>query len=225
MSQASACNLYGDTLAEHEFDQTLGNPSARPPVRASQAVLRYFRGVAHFTIGRRDGVVQLRVEVGWGANVTDREGPAGTPGTEMSETHRMIEREEGRLARSTGTSVRLTRRALLTRTAALAAAWTVCPWSIGVPSAFGQEMDRPSMTQTLEAFADTLIPGEKRFPADQAIAGVVSGAARHRLARVALLTDHPLVHRTMPIGQGTKTLPCKKPRSEGAYFRRSTNPF
>jgi enediyne biosynthesis protein E8 len=110
-------------------------------------------------------------------------------GANMSETHRMIEREDERLARSTGISVpvRLTRRALLTRTAALAAAWTVCPWPIGVPSAFGQGMDRPSMTQTLEAFADTLIPGEKRFPADRAIAGVVSGAGAVQAGAIEML--------------------------------------
>jgi hypothetical protein len=31
------------------------------------------------------------------------------------------------------------------------------------------------MTETLEAFADTLIPGQKRSPTDRAIAGVVKG--------------------------------------------------
>jgi hypothetical protein len=113
-----------------------------------------------------------------------------------SETNRIIEREEKRLAPSTGIPFLLTRRALLTRVAAVAAAWTISPWRIGVLSAFGQEpsasgqgMDHPATTQTpgtdtltpeamqtLEAFADTLIPGEKRFPADRAIAGVVSGA-------------------------------------------------
>ena len=85
----------------------------------------------------------------------------------MSEIHRM----EERLARSIGISVRVTRRSFLARAAALAAAWTICPWRIGVPSAFGQEMDPQAMTQTidpeaikqtLEAFADTLIPGQKR---------------------------------------------------------------
>src|SRR3954468_18861768 len=94
----------------------------------------------------------------------------------MSEPHRMIEREDERLAQSTEISLRLTRRALLLRTAAIAAASTICPMPIAVPSAFGQTMDHPAVTQTLEAFADTLIPGEKRFPADRAIAGVVSGA-------------------------------------------------
>jgi hypothetical protein len=82
----------------------------------------------------------------------------------VSETHRMIEREDGSLARSTGISARVTRRSFLVRAAALAAAWTICPWRIGLPSAFGQEMDHQGMKQTLEAFADTLIPGQKRFP-------------------------------------------------------------
>ncbi|TYB91427.1 regulator, partial [Micromonospora sp. WP24] len=31
----------------------------------------------------------------------------------------------------------------------------------------------PVRTATLEAFADTIIPGAKRFPEDRAIAGVV----------------------------------------------------
>lgn len=94
-----------------------------------------------------------------------------------SETHRIIDHEDERLTGSIGISVRLTRRALLKYVAALAGTWTIGPWRIGVPSAFGQGMnqppptqaldaytDTPAMTQTLEAYADTLIPGEKRFP-------------------------------------------------------------
>jgi hypothetical protein len=110
----------------------------------------------------------------------------------MGETDRMIEREDERLAESTGDSLRLTRRALLKRTAALAAAWTVCPWPIGVTPAYGQTMDRPSMTQTLEAFADTLIPGEKRSPADLAIAGVVSGAGAVQGGAIEMMNYPPL---------------------------------
>ena len=123
------------------------------------------------------------------------------PGTNMSETHRMIEREDERLAESTGISVRLTRRALLVRTAALAAAWTVHPWRIGVPSAFGRGIDEPGSTQTpvidpttqtLEAYADTLIPGEKRFPGDRAIAGVVSGAGAVQGGAIEMLNFPPV---------------------------------
>ena len=36
-------------------------------------------------------------------------------------------------------------------------------------------MPDQSQTMTLEAFADTIIPGEKRFPGDRAIAGVAEG--------------------------------------------------
>lgn len=36
-------------------------------------------------------------------------------------------------------------------------------------------MPDPSQTMTLEAFADTIIPGEKRSPDDRAIAGVSTG--------------------------------------------------
>ena len=119
----------------------------------------------------------------------------------ISETHRMIEREDERLAGSTGISVRLTRRALLVRAAALAAAWTIRPWGIGVPSAFGRGMDDTAltqtpedtaMTQTLEAYADTLIPGEKRFPADRAIAGVVSGAGAVQAGAIEMLNFPPV---------------------------------
>jgi hypothetical protein len=114
------------------------------------------------------------------------------PVINKSETHRIIEHEDERLAPSTGISVRLTRRALLVRAAALAAAWTIRPWRIGVPSAFGQGMDHPAVTQTLEAYADTLIPGEKRFPADRAIAGVVSGAGAVQAGAIEMMNFPPV---------------------------------
>jgi enediyne biosynthesis protein E8 len=122
-----------------------------------------------------------------------------------SETHRIIEHEDERLAGSIGVSVRLTRRALLKYVGALAAAWTIGPWRIGVPSAFGQGMnqppttqtleaytDTPEMTQTLEAYADTLIPGEKRFPGDRAIAGVVSGAGGVQGGAIEMMNFPPV---------------------------------
>jgi enediyne biosynthesis protein E8 len=120
-----------------------------------------------------------------------------------SEIRRIIEHEDKRIAGSNGISVRLTRRALLVRAAALAAAWTIGPWRIGVPSAFGQGMDHPTqtleaytdtpaMTQTLEAYADTLIPGEKRFPADRAIAGVVSGAGAVQAGAIEMMNFAPV---------------------------------
>ena len=109
----------------------------------------------------------------------------------------LIESEDGRLARSTGISVRVTRRSFLVRAAALAAAWTICPWRIGVPSAFGQEMGRqetdlPGMKETLEAFADTLIPGQKRFPGDRAIAGVVSGPGAVQAGAIEMMNFPPV---------------------------------
>jgi enediyne biosynthesis protein E8 len=130
---------------------------------------------------------------------------AGTTAMNKSEAHRIIEHEDERLAGSTGISVRLTRRALLVRAAALAAAWTISPWQIGVPSAFGQETDQaamwqtleayagtPGMTQTLEAYADTLIPGQKRFPGDRAIAGVVSGAGAVQAGAIEMMNFPPV---------------------------------
>jgi hypothetical protein len=108
------------------------------------------------------------------------------------ETDRIIEREDERLAPSTSISLRLTRRALLKHVALLAAAWTIHPWRIGVPSAFGQEIDQPAMTQTLEAYADTLIPGEKRFPGDRAIAGVVTGAGAVQGGAIEMMNFPPV---------------------------------
>ncbi|SRR5581483_7760233 len=100
------------------------------------------------------------------------------PVKDKSVTDRIVEREDKRLPPSTGLSLRLTRRALLKHVVAAAAAWTIRPWRIGVPLAFGQGVDNPAPTQTLEAYtntpamtltleayADTLIPGQKRFPA------------------------------------------------------------
>ncbi|MFI8829220.1 DUF5987 family protein [Streptomyces sp. NPDC053431] len=46
--------------------------------------------------------------------------------------------------------------------------------------------------QTLEAFADTLIPGERRFPADVPIAGVVSGPGAVQAGAVAVLASPQL---------------------------------
>ena len=57
----------------------------------------------------------------------------------------------------------LTRRQLLKVAAAAALAWEAAPWPIRVPRAFAQTPpDDPTTVMTLEAFSDTLIPGEKR---------------------------------------------------------------
>lgn len=127
------------------------------------------------------------------------------PVKNKSETNRLIECEDERLAPSAGISLRLTRRALLKHVALLAAAWTIRPWRIGVPSAFGQGIDQPAttqtleayddtpaMTQTLEAYADTLIPGQKRFPGDRAIAGVVTGAGAVQGGAIEMMNFPPV---------------------------------
>ena len=108
-----------------------------------------------------------------------------------SEIQRIIQREDGRLAKSTTISVRITRRSLLKRVAVLAAAWTVSPWRFGLRSAFAQPLD-PTVTQTLEAFADTLIPGQKRFPGDVAIAGVVTGPGAVQAGAIDMMTFPPI---------------------------------
>jgi enediyne biosynthesis protein E8 len=104
-----------------------------------------------------------------------------------SEINRIIKREEDRFAPSAPNSLHFSRRALLKSVATLAAATTISPWPIGVLSAFAQgtgpaakqgpasDGDADRTTLTLEAYADTLIPGEKRFSDDVAIAGVVTG--------------------------------------------------
>ncbi|MGO9591737.1 MAG: DUF5987 family protein [Candidatus Acidiferrales bacterium] len=125
------------------------------------------------------------------------------PLMKRSEVRRIIKREDERLSRSTGLSLRITRRALLKNVAALAAAWTISPWRIGIPPAFGQETDQPAqtlqdydntpaMTQTLEAYADTLIPGEKRSPGDVAIAGVVTGAGAVQGGAIEMMNFAPI---------------------------------
>lgn len=48
----------------------------------------------------------------------------------------------------------------------------------------------PARTMSLEAFADTIIPGEKRSPDDHAIAGAASGGGAVAAGAVELL-EHP----------------------------------
>ncbi|MGW3917601.1 DUF5987 family protein [Streptomyces sp. NPDC005070] len=47
-------------------------------------------------------------------------------------------------------------------------------------------------TQTLEAFADTLIPGQRRFPGDVAVAGAVTGPGAVQAGAVGLLNSPDL---------------------------------
>lgn len=50
------------------------------------------------------------------------------------------------------------------------------------------ELDE-TQTMTLEAFADTIVPGAKRFPADRAIAGVVDDPGAVEAGALELLAD------------------------------------
>jgi enediyne biosynthesis protein E8 len=49
------------------------------------------------------------------------------------------------------------------------------------------ESDRTVRTMTLEAFADTIIPGEKRSPADRAVAGIAPGGGAVAAGAIAVL--------------------------------------
>lgn len=49
--------------------------------------------------------------------------------------------------------------------------------------------DEQHQTMTLEAFADTIVPGEKRFPGDVAVAGAASGGGAVAAGALALLAD------------------------------------
>ena len=53
-------------------------------------------------------------------------------------------------------------------------------------------MDDPAVTETLEAFADTLIPGQKRFPGDRAIAGVVSRPGAVQAGAIEMMNFRPV---------------------------------
>lgn len=74
-------------------------------------------------------------------------------------------------------TLEISRRRLLTLAAGAVLAWQSRPWRLAPPAVEAQILpDDPLVVATLEAFADTLIPGEKRSPGDRAIAGVASGA-------------------------------------------------
>ena len=86
----------------------------------------------------------------------------------------------------------LTRRQLLKAAGMAVVAWQAAPWPIVAPAAFAQTLpDDPAIVPTLEAFADTLIPGEKRSPDDRAIAGAASGAGAVQAGAVALMSFPP----------------------------------
>ena len=71
----------------------------------------------------------------------------------------------------------VSRRRLLQLGTAAFAAWQLAPWADKVVALAGNPAGTTSdaMTTTLEAFADTLIPGQKRYDGDRAVAGAVKG--------------------------------------------------
>jgi enediyne biosynthesis protein E8 len=82
--------------------------------------------------------------------------------------------------------IQITRRRLLKAAVAAAAAWKLAPWPARVPRAFAQTQD-PLTVATLEAFADTLIPGEKRSALDRAIAGAAAGPGAVQAGALAMM--------------------------------------
>jgi hypothetical protein len=70
----------------------------------------------------------------------------------------------------------VTRRQLLKAASAAALAWQAGPWLLRPRAGHAQTLPGDPLTvSTFEAYADTLIPGEKRSLLDRAIAGVVTG--------------------------------------------------
>lgn len=70
----------------------------------------------------------------------------------------------------------LSRRRLLALAGGAVLAWQARPWRLAPPAVEAQvPPGDPTIVPTLEAFADTLIPGEKRSALDRAIAGAASG--------------------------------------------------
>lgn len=83
----------------------------------------------------------------------------------------------------------LTRRQLLKAAAAAAVAWQAAPWPLRLRDGQAQALPGDPITvATLEAFADTLIPGEKRSPVDRAIAGAAVGAGAVQAGALDTLT-------------------------------------
>lgn len=86
----------------------------------------------------------------------------------------------------------LSRRRLLQLAAGAAAAWSVRPWPLRLPTAGADDpVSDAVLVPTLEAFADTLIPGAKRSPADRAIAGAAAGPGAVQAGAVDLLRFPP----------------------------------
>jgi hypothetical protein len=88
------------------------------------------------------------------------------------------------------TPFQYSRRRLLKLAATAAIAWQARPWLLPPPSVSAQILpDDPVIVPTLEAFADTLIPGEKRSPTDRAVAGATSGPGAVQAGALALMNS------------------------------------
>lgn len=87
----------------------------------------------------------------------------------------------------------VSRRRLLQLATAAFAAWQVAPWAERLPALAGPPGGTSSdtMTLTLEAFSDTLIPGAKRYDGDVAVAGVMRGPGAVHAGAVDLMWFPP----------------------------------
>jgi len=87
----------------------------------------------------------------------------------------------------------ISRRRLLQLATAAAVAWQTAPWADRLAALAGPPggTSTDAMTTTLEAFADTLIPGRKRYDGDVAVAGVVEGPGAVQAGAVDLMWFPP----------------------------------
>jgi hypothetical protein len=82
----------------------------------------------------------------------------------------------------------LSRRRLLALVGGAALAWLGRPFGLRPPAVDAQVLPGdPLIVPTLEAFADTIIPGEKRSPLDRAIAGAASGPGAVQAGAIDLM--------------------------------------
>lgn len=83
----------------------------------------------------------------------------------------------------------VSRRRLLQIGTTAVLAWQAAPWAVKFAAAGttpgGTTSD--TVTTTLEAFSDTLIPGQKRYDGDHAVAGVVHGPGAVQAGAVDLM--------------------------------------
>ncbi len=87
----------------------------------------------------------------------------------------------GRVITMTGSDRRTILKALVATLAGLSVG------GLDTPTAAAADASESWTTQTLEAFADTLIPGQRRFPGDVVVAGAVTGPGAVQAGAVSLL--------------------------------------